>query len=640
MKKERITGIIDINKGGFGFVRQDDGDIFIGKDDLNGAMNGDEVSVDLLPEYLWEKNREGMVDRVISRANREVVGKVYNLKGRYYVIPENPKLTDWINVAKGGLGSAKRGDTVTITITSFPKKNRHAEGNITEVISRRGDKTGGIKALYRSYGIREEFPRKVSAEADFIGSRPITQDDISRRMDLRDKKIFTIDGAYSKDLDDAVSIDIMENGNYSLGVHIADVSEYVRGGSYLDKEALKRGTSVYVLNQVVPMLPKTLSNGICSLNPEEDRLTVSCIMEINEKGEVVDHQIVESVINSKARLVYDDVSDILECEDQDLIEKYSFIYEDLKTMEKLAEILREKRKAEGSIDFDLDEAVITLDENEVPLNVGIANRRTAEKIIEEFMLEANKTVAEHYYWMNYPFIYRVHEKPDTDKIMELKAFLGSLGISLPGNPDNIHPKALNKILESIEGKDYEKIVSTVILRAMKKAFYSPECMGHFGLSFKYYCHFTSPIRRYPDLMIHRIIKTSLRGEGDEKVLQKYRLDVIEASSESSRMERVAQEVEREGDKMKMAEYMENHIGEVYDGIISGVTGFGIFVQLQNTIEGLVPIHTLTDDYYIFEADKYRLIGESTKHIYALGDKVRIKVVKASSRERIIDFALV
>lgn len=457
---------------------------------------------------------------------------------------------------------------------------------------------------------------------------------------MRDRTIITIDGASAKDLDDGVSVEKLENGNFLLGVHIADVSHYVHADGNLDKEALKRGNSVYLLTRVVPMLPKVLSNGICSLNPLVDRLTLSCEMEIDGQGNVVRHEIFESIINSKARMVYDDVSDILENEDEELVKKYAFIYEDLLLMGQLAEILRAKRKEKGSLDFDFDEAEILLDENEVPVEIGISERRTANRLIEEFMLAANQTVAEHFFWMEYPFVYRVHEKPDTEKIAALKAFLASFGINLPGNPDNIHPKMLGEILEQVAGEPYENIVSTVILRSMKKAFYSTECEGHFGLAFKYYCHFTSPIRRYPDLMIHRIIKASITGQAGEKALQKFKTDAEIAAENSSLTERKAQEMEREVVKMKKAQYMEGRVGEIYDGVISGVTNFGIYVELPNTVEGMVRLDSLKDDFYDFEEGKYRVIGRQTRKIYALGDRVRIVVLRASREERQIDFAMV
>ena len=639
-ERQQIVGVLDKNMKGFGFVRQEDGDIFIGSRSMHGAMNGDTVRVDLLPEYLWDRNPEGIVDKVIERANTEIVGVLDKRKKFGFVIADNPKITEDFFISGNNLRGAKNGDKVVVKITKYPTKDMNPEGQIIEVISRKGESVGEIKAIARSHGLRETFPSRVNAEAKARSRELITEEMIKSRVDLREQTIVTIDGPYSKDLDDAVSVSKLPNGNYLLGVHIADVSHYVDDGRPLDREALKRGNSVYLLNMVVPMLPPTLSNGICSLNEGEDRLTLSCKMEIDETGNIVDHRIFESVINSKARLVYDDVSDILENHDEELIGKYSDIVDDIMLMGELAAILKAKRDKEGSLDFDFDESEIVLDENEIPIEVGVLERRTANRLIEDFMLAANKTVAEHFYWMDYPFVYRVHEKPDNEKIQELKAFLAGFGIPLSVNPDNIHPSVLGKILKDIQGETYENIVATVMLRSMKKAFYSPDCEGHFGLAFQYYCHFTSPIRRYPDLMIHRIIKASITGKADESMLQKFKADVIVASEQSSLTERQAQEAEREAEKMKKAQYMKKHIGEEFDGIISGVAGFGIFVQLPNTIEGMVPLETMEDDYYIYEKEKYRVIGEHTHKIYALGDKVKIKVMYADPKRRIIDFKLI
>ena len=644
VKKEKrviAVGVLEKNKSGFGFVRQEEGgDIFIGRGNMGGAMHGDTVQVDMLPEDLWTKSKEGIVDKVLERGLTEVVGTFQNNKRFGFVVSDNKRNNDDIFIRKKDFKNAQNGDTVVAKITKYPEKNISAEGKITEVVSHYGEVGGEIKAIIRSNGLFETFPSRANAEAKAKAKEEISPEEIKRRKDLRHTTVITIDGASSKDLDDGVSISKLDNGNYLLGVHIADVSHYVESEGPLDKEALKRGNSVYLLSRVVPMLPRVLSNGICSLNPDEDRLTLSCDMEIDSKGNVVNHQIYESIINNKARMIYDDVSDILEKKDEKLIEKYSYIYDDLLLMDELALILREKRKEKGSLDFDFDEAEITLDEDEIPVSIGIEERRVANKIIEEFMLAANKTVAEHFFWMEYPFVYRVHEKPDTDRIVELKAFLAGFGINLQGNPDNIHPKMLNDILMEVEGKPFENIVNTVILRSMKKAFYSTECQGHFGLSFKYYCHFTSPIRRYPDLMIHRIIKASINGQVDGKILKKFKKDAEIASEISSQTERKAQEMEREVEKMKKAQFMKKKIGETFDGVISGVTSFGIYVQLPNTVEGMVRLDSLKDDFYDYEEGKYRVIGRRTNNIYSLGDSVTIRVIGASPEERQIDFLLV
>ncbi len=638
---ERWSGHLEKHRAGFGFVRQEDGeDIFIARSNMNGAMNGDLVQVDLLPEYLWQKSREGIIDCVLERKNSEIVGTFQKNKKFGFVIPDDKKNPDEVFVRKSDSKNARSGDKVVVQITRYPEKNISAEGKICEIISRRGEPGGEIKALIRSAGLRETFPSRVEAEAKARARMAIGREELRKRRDLRAETVFTIDGPAAKDLDDAVSIKLLGNGHYLLGVHIADVSHYVREGGRLDEEAMKRGNSVYLLSRVVPMLPKSLSNGACSLNPGEDRLTLSCSMEITPQGEVVAHEIYESIICSRERLIYDDVSDILEKQDGRLIERYAGIHDDLLLMGELAERLRERRKEKGSLDFDFDEADIVLDENDIPVKIGVEERRTANRMIEEFMLAANQTVAEHFFWMEYPFIYRVHEKPDTEKIMELKAFLAGFGINLPGNPDNLHPKVLNTILEELRGKPYENIVSSVMLRSMKKAFYSTQCEGHFGLACKYYCHFTSPIRRYPDLFIHRVIKGAVNGKAEERALKKWRKTAGTAAEISSQTERKAQELERDAEKMKKAQYMEDKVGEIYDGVISGVTSFGIYVQLPNTVEGMIRLDRLKDDDYDYEEGKYRVIGRRTHRVYALGDQIRIVVLRASAGDRQIDFALV
>lgn len=636
-----ITGVLEKTRSGAGFVRQEEGgDIYIDKENMRDAMHGDTVQVDLLPEYLWGKSREGIIDNVLIHGITEVVGTFERRKKFGFVVADDRKNCDDLFVRKSDSKNAHTGDHVVAVVTKYPSKSSNAEGRITEIIAKSGEIGGEIKAIIRSKGLKETFPSRVEAEAAAKSKEAITEDEIARRRDLRDKTIITIDGAQSKDLDDAISIEKLDNGNYLLGVHIADVSHYVKAGKPLDQEALKRGNSVYLLTRVVPMLPKNLSNGICSLFEGVDRLTLSCEMEIDKCGDIVSHDIFESVIHSSGRMVYDDVSDMLENGDKELIERYSAIYGDLKIMEELAEILRKKRKEKGSLDFDFDEAEIILGKDEIPVDISIEDRRCANRMIEEFMLAANMTIAEHFYWMEYPFVYRVHEKPDPVKIVELKAFLAGFGINLPGNPDNIHPKMLNDILDEVKGKPYENIVSTVILRSMKKAYYSTSCDGHFGLAFNYYCHFTSPIRRYPDLMIHRIIKASINGTATPALLSKFKNDAEKAADQSSITERQAQEMERDVEKMKKAQYMLDHLGEISEGVISGVTGFGIYVQLPNTIEGMVRLDSLNDDYYIFEESKYRVIGERTHKIYSLGDQVKIKVRGANPEEKQIDFSFV
>ena len=640
-KEEILTGVFSKHKKGFGFVipeNNEGGDIFIAPGGVNGAMNGDTVSVRLLPVWETDRAREGVIRQILNRAVSEIVGTFEKSKRFGFVIPDDRRFNDDIFVQKKDFNGAQTGDKVVVKISQYPDKDNSAEGIIEEIISRRGEAGGDIKALIRQYNLYQEFPDNVEAETKKI-SLKITEAEIAKRVDLRGKTIITMDGADAKDLDDAVSVEKLPGGNCLLGVHIADVSHYVIESSHLDKEALKRGTSVYLIDQVIPMLPKILSNGICSLNPDTDRLTLSVNMEIDGKGKVVNHEIYESVIHSKARMVYGDVSDMLEHKSPELIEKYRGIYPDILLMDELAKILRNARDMRGSLDFDFDEAYITLNDKGIPISVETAERRVANRIIEEFMLIANETVAEHFYWMEVPFVYRIHESPSPEKIEEFKRFIRSFGLILKGNPDSIHPKALNEIIKNVEGKPEEHVVNTVMLRSMKKAFYGTECAGHFGLGVKYYCHFTSPIRRYPDLIIHRIIKESIHGELDIKRIRSLKRRTDRAAEISSATERQAQELEREVEKLKKAEYMTYHVGEIHDGIISGVASFGFFVEIENTIEGMVRVDYLNDDYYDYEASMYRLIGRRTNHIYALGDKIKIKVHSVDLQNREINFTI-
>ena len=625
MKREmqRIIGIIEKHKKGFGFIRQEEGaDFFVAPDKMGGAMNGDTVEAEILPPHMTRRSHEARVIQILEHKTTELVGTFEKHKHYGFVVPDDKKIGEDVFVKRDFARNAQTGDKVVAKITRYPDVSHSLEGKITEVIAREGQPGSDVLSLIRAYGLYETFPSRVNAEAKARSREPITEKMISEsgRLDLRDKTIFTIDGPTAKDLDDAVSIEMLPNGNYLLGVHIADVSHFVAEDGYLDREALKRGTSVYLINRVVPMLPKALSNGSCSLNEGEDKLTLSCFMEINGEGAVVDHSIQESVIRSSARLVYDDVSDILEKDDKVLSKKYSSIVGDIKLMGELAAILRHRRKQRGSLDFDISEAVITLDEDENPIAVELEERRAANRLIEEFMLVANETVAEHFFWLNYPFVYRIHEKPDPEKIMDLKTYLMNFGIKLKGSADNIYPKTLADIIADIEDKPYESVVNRVMLRTMKKARYSTECEGHFGLAFRYYCHFTSPIRRYPDLIIHRIIKESITGRMTEEKLEKYRMDAEKAADISSKTERKAQELEREVDKMKKAQFMKAHIGEEYDGVVSGVTDFGVYVELPNTIEGMA-------------------LASELARPYQLGERVRVRVTDARPQEKQIDFQI-
>lgn len=656
---ELIEGTLAKHKRGFGFVtptseicEEDErpDDIFIAGRYLNGAMHGDVVEVLVFPALDSKKSREGAIQRIVQHGNTEIIGTFEKSKRFGFVVPDDKKFNnDDVFVRKSDWKNAQNGDKVVVQITKYPFEGSSAEGKITEIISRFGEPGGDIKALIRAKNLYQTFPSRVNAEAKAVarmkeqkleGFEPVPAEEKRKRRDISDKTIITIDGADAKDLDDAISIEKLSNGNFLLGVHIADVSHYVEEEGPMDKEALKRGTSVYLVDQVIPMLPKALSNGICSLNEGVDRLTLSVDMEINSEGEVVKHDIYKSVINSNHRMVYDDVSDILELEDKEKIEKFKDIYDELLLMKELAQILNNKRNQRGSLDFDLAEAHISLDEQGIPVTIETAQRRIANRMIEEFMLAANETVAEHFYWMEIPFVYRVHETPAMDRMEEFKNFIKGFGIVMKGSTQEVHPRTLCEILEAVKDQSYEMVINTVMLRSMKKAFYGTECEGHFGLGVKYYCHFTSPIRRYPDLIIHRIIKESIDGKLDEERIKHYKRKVEEASELSSKAEREAQELEREVEKLKMTEYMSYHIGEEFEGVISGVTSFGFYVELPNTIEGLVRIATLRDDYYVHEVEKYRYIGEGTHKTYALGDKVKVQLVRASIEDKEIDFEVV
>ncbi len=525
-----------------------------------------------------------------------------------------------------------------VEITKWPEKRRSPEGVIKEVLGQKGDKGLDILTIIKKFGLPEEFPEKVLNFADKI-EEEIEPKEYKRRTDFRDLRMVTIDGEDAKDLDDAVSIERLPNGNYRLGVHIADVTHYVKEGNPLDKEALKRGTSVYLIDRVIPMLPKKLSNGICSLNPKVDRLTLSCIMTIDKNGKILDHEIHEGIIRTNERMTYTDVTKILKDKDEELIKKYDYLYDDFLAMEELANILNKKRMRRGAIDFDFEEAKITLNSLGKPIEIKPYPREIANRIIEEFMLACNETIAEYMYWTNLPFVYRVHENPDEEKLAKFREFIYNLGYTMKWTQD-IHPRTLQEVLEKVKGKKEETVVSTLLLRSMMKARYSPESLGHFGLAARYYCHFTSPIRRYPDLQIHRIIKEQINGKIDSGRAKKLIGIVDYAAKQSSETERVAQEAEREVDDLKKAEYMQDRIGEEFEGIVSSVTSFGMFVELPSTIEGLIRINSLEDDYYVYDENHLALIGERTKNIYRLGDEVKVKCSRVDIANREVYFDLV
>lgn len=640
-KMNLVIGKLQGHQKGFGFVIPDDEklmDVFIPAENINGAMHNDRVVARIVKAATPTKTAEGEIIKIIKRANTRVVGTFEKNSYFGFVIPDDKRIYQDIFISKSNFNGAKDGDKVIVEVTKWPEKRRNPEGRIIEVLGNKNKPGIDILSIIKKYNLPEEFPKEVEEYANAIPDE-IPEKEIKRRRDLRDLKIVTIDGEDAKDLDDAVSIERLPDGKFKLGVHIADVTYYVKEKSPLDKEALKRGTSVYLVDRVIPMLPKKLSNGVCSLNPRVDRLTLSCVMTIDQNGKVVDYEIFESVIKTCERMTYTDVTKILRDNDPDLIKRYDYLYEDFKAMEELCNILNRKRMQRGALDFDFEECKIILDEKGKPVEVKPYERDIANRIIEEFMIVCNETIAEHMFWANIPFVYRIHEDPDYEKIMHFNEFVHNLGYKVKFAKD-IHPKMLQEVLESAKGKKEQPIVDMLLLRSLKQARYSPECSGHFGLASKYYCHFTSPIRRYPDLIIHRIIKEYLKGKIDEKRIEKLKAVVEKAAKQSSDMERLADEAERETEDLKKAEYMAERIGEIYTGIISSVTHFGMFVELPNTIEGLVHINSMTDDYYIFDENLYALIGEETRKIYRLGDEVKVKVHRVDIESRNIDFVLV
>lgn len=634
-----IIGKYQGHQKGYGFVIPEEGvDIFVPISGVNGAMNGDKVIVKVLKEENNGKKCEGEIIRVIERANKTIIGTFEDSKNFGFVVPEEKRICHDIFIPKGCKKGAETGDVVIAEITTWSDGRRNHEGKVISVLGKKNEKGIDILTIIKKNNLPEEFPAKVESYTESIPDE-IPEEEYKNREDLRNLTIVTIDGDDAKDLDDAVSIEKLPNGNFYLGIHIADVSNYVKDDSPLDKEALKRATSVYLIDRVIPMLPKKLSNGICSLNPKVDRLTLSCFMEIDNTGKVIDHKIVESIIKTSERMTYNNVNKILKGEDKEVMDRYGYLIDTFKLMEKLAEILNKKRISRGAVDFDFQECSIILDELGKPVEIRPYERGISNRIIEEFMLVCNETIAEHMFWSNMPFVYRIHEDPDEEKLMHFNEFVHNLGYTIKWGQE-VHPKVLQEIIEKVKGKKEETLVSTLLLRSMKQARYSPTCTGHFGLAAKYYCHFTSPIRRYPDLIIHRIIKEFINGKLDEKEVKRLDKKVEYAAKQSSEMERVAQDAEREVDDLKKAEYMSKRIGEEYDGIISSVTNFGMFVELKNTVEGLVHLSSITDDYYVYDDRHLSLVGERTKNIYKLGDEVRVRVLKVDMSAHEIYFDLI
>ena len=636
---KRIVGTYQAHARGFGFVavEGEDDDIFISEDDTNGAFHGDQVEVTIksAPDG---KRREGKVVRILSHGTTRLVGYFQKNKNFGFVVPDNQRFIKDVFVPLERSKGAVTGHKVVVELTKYGGDNKKPEGKIVEIIGHVNDPGTDIMSIVKGYDLPIEFPEKVLNQAERV-AKDVSTADMAGRMDIRDWQMVTIDGEDAKDLDDAISL-TKEGENYKLGVHIADVTNYVQEKSALDREAYKRGTSVYLVDRVIPMLPHILSNGICSLNEGEDRLALSCIMTINDKGNVVDYKIAETVICVDRRMTYTSVKKILEEQDEEESKKYEEFVPMFQMMEKVAGILREKRKKRGSIDFDFPETKMVLDEQGKPIELKPYDRNVATKIIEDFMLLANETVAEHYFWQEIPFVYRTHEQPDEEKIQKLAIFINNFGHSMHIANNAVRPKEIQKLLVKVEGTNEEALISRLALRSMKQAKYTPENTGHFGLATTYYCHFTSPIRRYPDLQIHRIIKEDLRGRMNENRREHYEKILPEVTKQCSARERLAEEAERETIKLKKVEYMEEHIGEVFEGVISSITKWGIYVELPNTIEGLVHVTNMHDDHYDYIEERFEMVGEHTRKVYKLGQTVYIVATGTDRLQRTIDFEFV
>lgn len=626
---------------GFGFVTPEtDGmdDIFIPPPEVNGAMNGDIVLVRVSKGDYGDR-REGSIIRIAERKTTKVVGTYQDNRGFGFVIPDDKKLPMDIFIGKGNSLDAVDGHKVVVEITEWPSELKSATGMVVQILGHKNDPGVDILSIIHKHGIEVEFAPEVMEQANKTPDE-VQEKDLFKRRDLREDLVITIDGADAKDLDDAISLVKNEDGTYTLSVHIADVSYYVEENTPLDDEAYDRATSVYLTDRVIPMLPHKLSNGICSLNPHVDRLTMSCQMTIDRNGKVIHHEIFESVIQSKERMTYTDVYKIIGEKDEELMKKYEHIVPMLNNMADLASILRQKRIDRGAIDFDFKESKVIVDEQGWPTDIVIRERTAAERLIEEFMLAANETVAEHFHWMQVPFLYRIHEDPKAEKLQRFFEFLTNFGIVVKGSGNKVHPRALQEIVESIEGMPEETVISTMLLRSMQQAKYFEESLGHFGLSADFYTHFTSPIRRYPDLIVHRLIRTYLINKDvSSETIAHWNANMSEIAQHTSERERRAVDAERDTDALKKAQYMLDKIGEEFDGVISSVTNFGMFVELENTVEGLVHVSYMTDDYYRFDDRQMMMIGEHTGKQFRIGDEVTIKVVSVKPEESAIDFEI-
>lgn len=637
-----IRGKLQAHPKGYGFLIPEDPrqpDVYIHANDMRGAMNGDTIMVRILSKGVGTQRLEGEVARIVSRGNQQIVGTFQPHDGFGFIIPDDKRINRDIFVAKENYNGAVDGQKVVAEIIKYPEGRAAAEGRVVEILGHKDDPGVDILSIIRKYQLPEAFPEEVEAEAEQVPD-VISESDLEGRRDLRHLPIVTIDGADAKDLDDAVYLERLENGNYRLYVSIADVGYYVKEGSPMDKEAYRRGCSVYLVDRVIPMLPRRLSNGICSLNPQVDRLTITCEMEFDPQAKIVRHDIYPSVIKTAARMTYDEVRQIVVDENPEVMQKYEHLKDMFFLMKELALKLREFRMQRGAIDFDIHESKILVDEDGKPIDIVKRERTIAEQIIEEFMLAANETVAEHFYWLRVPFIYRIHEDPDSEKLMAFMEFATNFGYIVKGTGNKVHPRALQTLLEEIKGKKEETILSTMLLRSMKQARYEAESLGHFGLAAEFYTHFTSPIRRYPDLVIHRVIREVLiNGSLNEETIERLSEKLPDIARQSSDRERLAVDAERETDDLKKAEFMLDKIGEEFEGIVSGVTSFGMFVELDNTVEGLIRLSDMHDDYYHFHDRQMALIGERTSKVYRIGDEVKVRVARVNLDERTIEFEL-
>ena len=641
-----VRGRLQAHAKGFAFLIPEDKehpDVYIHANDMKSAMNGDTVLVKVTSQGPSNGRLEGEIVRIVTRAVTQVVGVFQSHEVYGFVIPDDKRINRDIFIPRTNFAGAVDGQKVVAKIVSYPEGRAAAEGEVIEILGHKDDPGIDILSVIRKHQLPEAFPDEVVEEAE-QAPESITDEEIVQqgRRDLRGLNIVTIDGEDAKDLDDAVNVEKLPNGNYRLGVHIADVGYYVRENSKLDQEAYNRGCSVYLVDRVIPMLPHRLSNGICSLNPQVDRLTLSCEMEFNDQMKVVNHDIFTSVIKTKERMTYSNVRKILEGEEPELLERYKDLVDDFHLMKEIALKLRAMRMRRGAVDFDFEESKIIVDEEGKPVDIVKRERSIAEQIIEEFMLAANETVAEHFHWLKVPFIYRVHEDPDQEKLQNFLAFAANFGHHVKGRGNAIHPRALQSLLEDINGTKEQTVISTMMLRSMKQAKYDAEMSGHFGLAAEFYSHFTSPIRRYPDLVIHRVIREVIENNG---ALPENRQEYLAArmsdiAQQSSERERVAVEAERDTEKMKKAEYMLDKVGEEFEGMISSVTSFGMFIELENTVEGLIRLSALTDDYYHFDDQHMALIGERTSKVFRIGDEVKIRVARVSMEEYTIDFEMV